>query len=574
MGLRFDTVILSYMLAAPTLLFILALYLKEEAQKRIYLFIHYLTIAFFSIAFLIAFADIPFFQNYRLHINKAALHWANDIGFSVKMIFQDNTFVACLALFVVTTSLFVFLLSLTKGHLLRNNNAPYKKELLLLLILLPQLATGMRGRLSHKSPIRWGSAFFSSYDSANQAALNPVFSFFKSAADNINKPLFETEKALKEAQKNSTSKKEKSPNDTLALSSYNVIIVLMESMGSNKTGLYENGQKLTPHLDRLAKNARFFKNCYSDGIHTFNGLFSTLTSFPALPMNKPLEDLRLQLPENYFIKTLKEKNYQTFFFTTHDTQFDNMEGFMRKNGIEHIIGEADFSSKEVLSATGVPDHVLYNKSISVFDTVKTPFFALLLSGSDHAPYAIPENIDFKPTGNDKRKNIVSYADWAIGNFLKQAQQKEWFNKTLFVFVGDHGAIVNQEADMYLGMHHTPLIFYASQKIIPEIDDALCGQIDILPSIAHLLGVNYNNKPFAINLFREERKALSFTYDEHVIGINKNFFYVSRPFDSNLFLINADEKYCAVSPDSTQAKELRNFAFATMELARKKLFVGR
>lgn len=573
-GLRFDTVILSYMLTLPLLLFIIALYVKENMQKKINTLVYFLIIVFFCIAFLIAFANIPFYQNYRLPINKAALHWSNDIAFSAKMILQDAAFVKYLFLFVVTTSLFIYVTKCFKTRVLKTKNRFHNKELFFLLVLIPLLVIGMRGRLSHKSPIRWGTAFFSSYEIANQAALNPVFSFFKSASDNINKPFFETEKAFYEAQKNCLQKIEISQNDTVLLSNYNVVILLMESMGSNKTGLYDNGQKLTPYFDSLAKNALFFKNCYSDGIHTFNGLFSTLTSFPALPMNKPLEDLRIQIPENAFIKTLQEKSYQTFFFTTHDAQFDNMEGFMRKNGIEHIIGEADFSRNEVLSATGVPDHVLYNKSMAVFDTVSTPFFALMLSGSDHAPYAIPENIDFKPKGNDKRKDIVAYADWAIDNFLKQAQQKKWFNNTLFVFVGDHGAIVNQEADMYLGMHHTPLVFYAPQKILPETNNALCGQVDILPSIAHLLGVSYNNKPFAVNLFKEERKALAFTYDEHLIGINQKAFYVSRPYESNLFFINKEEKYCAVSSDSTLAKELRNFSFATMELARAKLFAGK
>ncbi len=572
-GIRFDTVILSYILTIPVLLFIISLYVKEKAQNIFYSLIHYLVITLFGIAFLIAFANIPFYQNYRLPINKAALHWSNDIGFSIKMILQDKAFINYLLLFGVATSIFIFITTFIKQKLLKSQNIRAKNELIFLLVLIPLLVIGMRGRFSYKSPIRWGTAFFSSFEIANQAALNPVFSFFKSAAYEINNPFFDTKKALDIVQKNYLTKPEIDPNDTVLLCNYNVIVILMESMGSNKTKLYENGKKLTPNLDSLAKKSLFFNYCYTDGIHTFNGLFSTLTSFPALPMNKPLEDLRIQIPENAFIKKLQEKNYQTFFFTTHDAQFDNMEGFMRKIGIEHIIGEEDFPSKEVLSATGVPDHVLYQKSLAVFDTVKSPFFAFILSGSDHAPYAIPENIDFKSSGDNKRKDIVSYADWAIGNFLKNAANKNWFNNTLFVFVGDHGAIVNQEEDMYLSMHHTPLIFYAPQKIIPESNNALCGQIDILPSIAHLLGINFNNKPFAVNLFKEERKMLSFTYDEHLIGINQQAFYVLRPNEPNLFLINKEEKYCQVSADSTLAKELRDFSLAIMELARTKLFAG-
>lgn len=573
-GLRFDTVVICYILALPILLFIIAPFISASAQKRLFNFILSFIVLLFSIAFLISFANIPFYQNYHLPINKAALHWSNDVGFSVSMILQDIIMVRFLILFVFASVLFYLITLRLKKYIIKKEPALFKKDVFVLLLLLPLIAIGMRGRISYKSPIRWGTAFFSSYEIANQAALNPVFSFFKSASDNISQPFFDSDKAINLLYDNIKEKKSVSANDSLMLNNYNVVLILMESMGSNKTGLFVNGQKLTPFIDSLAKQSLFFKNCYSDGIHTFNGLFSTLTSFPALPMNKPLEDLRIQLPENYFIKQLKDKNYITFFFTTHDSQFDNMEGFMRKNGVEHIIGEAEFSRKEVLSATGVPDHILYNKSVAVFDTVNTPFFALILSGSDHAPYAIPENTGFKPQGNDRQKNIVAYADWAISNFFNTARHKKWFNNTLFVLVGDHGAIVDQEADMYLGMHHTPLIFYAYKKTIHEINDALCGQEDILPSIAHLIGINYSNKPFAVNLFKEERTTLTFTYDEHLIGINKSAFYVSRPYESNLFLINIEEKHCTVSADSILAKDLRNFSFATMEYTRQKLFVGK
>ncbi|MFN4233371.1 MAG: LTA synthase family protein [Bacteroidia bacterium] len=571
-GARFDTVVLSYLLSVPFLLFLFSHFIKGAIQKALFFrVIHFISVLLFCVAFLIAIANIPFYQNYHLFINKAALHWSNDVGFSIKMIFQDSLLVGYLGLFVVVTLLFFLGVSFSKRRFIKASEISPKNELIMLLFLLPLLILGMRGRVSVKSPIRWGTAYFSSYDITNQAALNPVFTFFISQKDNIKRPFFDSEKALEEIQKNIRFKNKKDANDTLLLSNYNIIIVLMESMGSNKTGLFKNGQHLTPNLDSIAKISLFYNKCYSDGIHTFNGLFSTLTAFPALPMNKPLEDLRINLPENTFIKTLKEKSYQTFFFTTHDTQFDNMEGFMRKNGIEHIIGEADFSKNEVLSATGVPDHILYNKCIEIFDTLHSPFFALLLSGSDHAPYAIPDNIAFKPDGRDKRKDIVKYADWSIGNFLNQAKQKKWFNNTLFVFVGDHGSIVDQEADIYLGMHHIPLLFFAPEKIHPEVNNKLCGQVDILPSIAHLLNINYSNKPFGVNLFKEERNALSFTYDEHLIGINQNAFYVYRPYDPNLFLINPEEKHCTVSTDSTIAKELRNFSFATMELSRKKLF---
>lgn len=121
------------------------------------------------------------------------------------------------------------------------------------------------------------------------------------------------------------------------------------------------------------------------------------------------------------------------------------------------------------------------------------------------------------------------------------------------------------------MHHIPLIFYAPNKIISETRTDLCGQTDILPSIGHLLKIPFNNKPLSINLFNEKRKALSFTYDEQLIGINDSAFFVSRQYNSNLFLKNKEKKYCPVLSNSLLAKNLNNYSLAIMELARRKLF---
>lgn len=67
---------------------------------------------------------------------------------------------------------------------------------------------------------------------------------------------------------------------------------------------------------------------------------------------------------------------------------------------------------------------------------KSPFFATLLTISNHPPYVIPSY--FHPHSKDPEMQIVEYADWSIGKFMEEAEKQPWFDNTIFIFVGDHG----------------------------------------------------------------------------------------------------------------------------------------
>ena len=70
----------------------------------------------------------------------------------------------------------------------------------------------------------------------------------------------------------------------------NVVVVIMEGMSRFNMGKYRGPNNLTPNLDSLKNNSLWFENIFTQGIHTYNGIFSTLFSYPALlkqhPMNK------------------------------------------------------------------------------------------------------------------------------------------------------------------------------------------------------------------------------------------------------------------------------------------------
>lgn len=63
---------------------------------------------------------------------------------------------------------------------------------------------------------------------------------------------------------------------------------------------------------------------------------------------------------------------------------------------------------------------------------------MVFTTSNHRPYTYPEGRIDIPS-HTGRMGAVKYADYAVGAFVEEARTKPWFDNTLFVFVGDHGA---------------------------------------------------------------------------------------------------------------------------------------
>ena len=241
-------------------------------------------------------------------------------------------------------------------------------------------------------------------------------------------------------------------------------------------------------------------------------------------------------------------------------------GVSYPNASDKIFGEKDYDSKYVLNVLGLPDHILFQESISkINNEIKNHrnFFAAILTSSNHGPYEIPPGISFKPRSTEIRKQLIEYADWSIGEFIKSAHKQLWFDKTIFIFTGDHGAIIG-DMDMYLTFHHIPLIIYSPENISPEIKSELGGQIDIFPTIMGLLNQTYSNNSFGIDLLKEKRNLISYSYDDEFGAFSVSDFYINRPKNSSLFLINSEARYCKIIDNKLRADMMLNFSKAIFQ----------
>lgn len=299
----------------------------------------------------------------------------------------------------------------------------------------------------------------------------------------------------------------------------NVVVIVEESFSAEFLGVFGNKNNLTPNLDRLAKESILFTNMHATGTRTDRGLEAITLSVPPTPGRSIVKRPN---NENMFSWgfIMKSKGYDTKFFYGGYGYFDNMNYFFSHNGFDNIIDRTDFAKNEVVfeNAWGVSDEDLFNKSIKEFNKsykANRPFFALIMTTSNHRPYTYPDGRIDIPS-HSGREGAVKYADYAIGKLIRDAQKEPWFEDTVFVIVADHCAGSAGKTSLPVKRYEIPLLIYSPSHFLPQRIDKLASQIDIAPTVLGLLNFSYKTKFFGKDIFKmqpEQERALIGTYQK-------------------------------------------------------------
>lgn len=583
MGLRYDTTVTAYFLALPFLLFSATSFFNKE--QAVLSFVHFWSFFWLSLFWLVCSIDIPFYNHFGQRLSTSVFAWTESPMFMLRMVFSEPRFFIFLLPFIAATIFLYFILKRLSADFKRREKCSLKPvfNFFIFLFFSGIILLAMRGRISRKSAINEGTAFFSSNMFANYLGLNPVFTLAWSIKNDFNSDnkkinLLPDSVALSQVQKYLGISGEEFPDYPLArkiipeekMLNANVALVIMEGMSTFWMGKYNGPQGLTPTLDSLSRNALYFDNIFTAGIHTHNGIYSTLFSFPALLKKQPMR-AHFDFPHSGIAAILKNKGYHTLFFTTHDGQFDNTEGFLLKNGFNEVISEKHYPKKEILSTLGVPDHFMFKFSITKLNEIANagqPFFAAYMTASNHSPNIIPENIDFVPKSENFPDKIIEYSDWAIADFLRKASQQSWFDNTIFIFIADHGLNMGHTYDMPLSFHHTPLIFHAPKLLgNPKTLTCMGGQIDLAPTLLGLLNVEYVNNTMGIDLLKEKRPCIFFSADNKLGCIDETHYYIYRESGVETLYEYANlSTENLIAAKHAKADSLRNYVFSMTQCA--------
>ena len=271
----------------------------------------------------------------------------------------------------------------------------------------------------------------------------------------------------------------------------------------------------TKYFDQLVPDGVLFDQCFTHSGTTAKGVFAILTGVPDFE-DQTTASRKPELVEQHIVFN-DLKDYQKYYFIGGSLSWANVRGFLNANlpGLK-TYEELDFESPRA-DVWGVADRPLLMEANEILSKNKKPFFAVIQLASNHKPYTIPEediNDEFqlKDLPNDtlykygfdniEQFNGLRYMDYSIHSFMEVARKKDYFNNTLFVIIGDHGARTKRVPffpkawqDYLLDKRQTPLFFYSPKHLKPNRISTLAAQVDVGPTIMGIL-----NKPYKYNAF--------------------------------------------------------------------------
>lgn len=290
----------------------------------------------------------------------------------------------------------------------------------------------------------------------------------------------------------------------------NLVIFLEESLGSEFWGCLGRRKTLTPEMDKLAaEEGILFTNLYANGNRTVRGMEGVLSSFPSLPGDSIVKRDRSDNVET-LARVLKRDGYSTVFAYGGRGIFDNMKPFAIRNGYDRFIEHnppfhTDYPKPTFTTAWGVCDEDIFNRTLEELRSLNQsgkPFFATILSVSNHRPYTYPK--DRIPEDPDKQWRIyaVKYSDYCLGQFFKAAKKEAFWTNTIFAVIADHGARVYGKQSIPIHSYEIPLVVTGPAVVKePSRIGQLGCSLDVGPTLLGLIGRPYDTMFFGRDLLK-------------------------------------------------------------------------
>ncbi|PKK82839.1 MAG: hypothetical protein CVT49_11660 [candidate division Zixibacteria bacterium HGW-Zixibacteria-1] len=550
-GFRFDSSILCIIIL-PLFLISLLPFVKFAQRRTRTIFVTGLSIIF-GIIFFASSADIRFYDTFNSRLNYWAVEYIEYPGLMwYAASTAEGAWYLILLWFAATVSFMLLTKKLFKSFSWPGDYHGWKSKTVSYVLLAVIMTFGIRGRLG-MTGLDWGLAFFSENEFVSQLSLNSVFTLTRSIYEELKdgKPLFGKEENRLSFYDNDVAcmtvremldiktdsaaafcdlKQTIDSNDKYGFHP-NVVIVIMESWGADKTGALGSTLGITPEFDKLCTHGILFTDFYANGVRTNRGITAILCSFPSLPGRSIMQRYAADNPFTSIAQILAPFGYESVFAYGGDIEFDNMRGFLKEVGYDKFFSESDFGSKNALGKWGVPDHVVFDSLINWIDSTKRPFNLTVMTLSNHEPYLIPDDRFMKygeEHENSRMLNACYYSDWALGEFMNKLRQKPVFDSTIFIFTADHSQHHRTIHPLVPERFHIPLLFYApallgdSQTVIRRT----ASQVDIIPSLAGLLGIkteiySWGRDQFALN---RNEPGFAVISDEEKTGLIEGSLY--------------------------------------------------
>lgn len=323
----------------------------------------------------------------------------------------------------------------------------------------------------------------------------------------------------------------------------NVVLILIDTLRPDHMGCYGYHRNTTPNIDNLAQEGILFKNHIAQSSWTKPATASILTGL--YPKNHKANKRSHKLGDEVLMisEILKDNYFNTYAFIANlnaGPQF----GFNQGYDLFHPFRMRDLTNKEYGSW---PADEMRPTIFNVIEDMpnKTRNFILIHYNDPHTPYLPKEMVystsnsmtftkEFfdglshsfykysKQEKDEALKQIINayddeilQTDKQIGLLLEKLKEEGMFEKSVIIVLADHGEEFFEHESfehgrtLYDEMIKIPLVI-RTPRGENAISEKQVNQVDVLPTILSLLGINTPKVLDGENVFSPNHSPYSFS----------------------------------------------------------------
>lgn len=326
----------------------------------------------------------------------------------------------------------------------------------------------------------------------------------------------------------------------------NVIAVSLESLQSFVINQEMNGEVVTPFLNSLTKDKDTYY--FSDFYHQ-TGLGKTSDS--EFIFENSLYGLGRgavffthgENTYNSFAERLGENGYFTNVMHANNKSFWNRDMIYKSFNLDQFYDIESYNVTEETSVNwGLKDIPFFEQSAALMKEMPQPFYSRLITLTNHYPFYLePEDMmipeyDSNSGTLNRYFQTVRYLDESVKEFFDDLKEQGLYENSIIVMYGDHYGISenhNKAMAKYLNkeeitpydsalLQAVPLYIHIPGSNDGQVMDNAAGQLDIRPTLLHLLGIETSkDMQLGADLFSEEHEDFvifrdgRFVTDEYV-----------------------------------------------------------
>lgn len=282
-----------------------------------------------------------------------------------------------------------------------------------------------------------------------------------------------------------------------ALAGKDVYLIQVESLEEVVVGLEVAGEEVTPTLNDLAGEGLRFTDVVQQTRDGNTSDAELLVTAGVYPLQNGSAFMRF--PDNTGYTTLPSLaaglGYETFALHGDGATFWNRDQVYPRLGWGTYLAEDDFADQTPLGM-GLADTAMFDQALLELDAVggRAPVLMHLVTMTSHTPFELPEHLQELPLpGEDMTSHYLQsmrYVDSALAGFLAGLEKRGRLEESVLVIYGDHEGVHKYATDdVWLPDNdlRLPLVVHAPGLPAQEVGTP-GGQVDILPTLAFLLGV--------------------------------------------------------------------------------------